>query len=109
MTETYCIPEKDTENVPDNFDFYQPSASHLLECILHTAKYEISAPLKGCRYNRLYTVKGFTVNDINCDDNGAYHQSNTSNHVYAKILDENNKVSIREVKKNQEGKWVYKT
>ena len=39
MTETYCIPEKDTENVPDNFDFYKPSASHLLECILHPAKY----------------------------------------------------------------------
>ena len=29
-------------------------------------------PLKGICHNKMYTVVGYTINQINCDDNGAY-------------------------------------
>ena len=29
-------------------------------------------PLKGIFRNKMYTVVGYTINQINCDDNGAY-------------------------------------
>ena len=29
-------------------------------------------PLKGICQNKMYTVVGYTINQINCDDNGAF-------------------------------------
>ena len=29
-------------------------------------------PLKGICHNKIYTVVGYTINQINCDENGAY-------------------------------------
>ena len=29
-------------------------------------------PLKGISHNKMYSVVGYTINQINCSDNGAY-------------------------------------
>ena len=32
-------------------------------------------PLKGICQNKIYTVVGYTINQINCDNNGAYRDT----------------------------------
>ena len=31
-------------------------------------------PLKGICHNKIYTITGYTIEQINCDDNGAYEE-----------------------------------
>ena len=106
-----CRPETSAEEtaeyIPEDFNFSKPSAKHLLHCILENpTRYEVSVPLKGCRRNRVYTIKDFSFNQIKCDDNGAYYDYNTSNHEFVARFDEDNVFSGRGGKEI-DGKWIY--
>ena len=99
--------EETASCIPQDFNFSKPAAKDLLHCILENPnKYEVSEPLKGCRTNRVYTIKGFSSSQINCDDNGAYSHYNTSTHEFVAWFDENRMFSVRGVK-NIDGKWIY--
>ena len=55
------------------FDHANPTAEMLLTIVLLRGKDFVEMePLKGICHNILYTVVGSTINQINCDDNGAY-------------------------------------
>lgn len=64
-------------------NYANPSAESLLTAILlkpkHFAEME---PLKGICHNKMYTLKGFSINEINCDDNGAYEEARSVKKEY---------------------------
>ena len=77
-------------------NFANPTAHELFEIILgNLCKYEVLSPLKGCRENRLYTVENCTLDDIICDDNGAYNHTNTSDGQFVVKSDENGVKFVR--------------
>ena len=50
-------------------------------------------PLKGNCHNKMYTVVGYTINQINCDDNGAYGDTRSvKKHYY--FQEENGKLIV---------------
>ena len=50
-------------------------------------------PLKGICHNKMYTVVGYTINQINCDDNGAYGDTRSvKKHYY--VQEENGKLIV---------------
>ena len=50
-------------------------------------------PLKGIFRNKMYTVVGYTINQINCDDNGAYGDTRSvKKHYY--VQEENGKLIV---------------
>ena len=39
-------------------------------------------PLKGICHNKMYTITGYTIEQINCDDNGAYEDPKSAENDY---------------------------
>ena len=58
------------------FDHANPTAEMLLSVVLLRGKDFVKmAPLKEICHNKMYTVHEYTINQINCDDNGAYRDT----------------------------------
>ena len=50
-------------------------------------------PLKETFHNKMYTVVGYTINQINCDDNGAYGDTRSVKKHYC-VQEENGKLIV---------------
>ena len=55
-------------------------------------------PLKGICHNKMYTVVGYTINQINCDDNGAYGGTRSVKEDYY-VQEEDSKLIVNTVYK----------
>lgn len=57
----------------ENINYRNISAETLLDIVLRRPEqFEKLTPLKGVRENLLYTIKSHTLEEVTCDDNGAY-------------------------------------
>ena len=74
----------------EEFDYANPKADDIFRMILvEPEKYEVPAPLQGIKKNKVYTVKGYDIKQIGCDNNGAYHKTNTNAKEYYVSVHEN--------------------
>ena len=91
-------------------NYENPSAELLLKTLLiDPSQQAVSAPLKRCRENRLFTVKDCTLVDINCDDNGKYHGYNkNSKRFYVEWVDGEIKVVKYVHTDKSDGRHYYK-
>ena len=66
------------------FNYASPTAEMLLTAVLLKPQYfsEVE-PLKGICHNKMYTITGYTIEQINCDDNGAYEDFKSAKTEYA--------------------------
>ena len=65
------------------FDVNNPSADSLLKTIqLVPHNYEKSEPLKSVREDLMYTIRNKKLEDVTCDDNGAYLKPRNAKKLY---------------------------
>jgi len=69
--------------VVQKFDVNNPTADSLFKAILlNPESYEKSEPLKSVRENLMYTIKDKKLEDVTCDDNGAYLKPRNAKKFY---------------------------
>ena len=86
-----------------------PSSQELFKMILtNPTQYEVQSPLKSCRENTVYTVKNCTLDEITCDDNGAYIGTNTSEGKFAVLMKGNSISLVKGVTSTASNTFVYR-
>ena len=81
------------------FDHANPTAEMLLTVVLLRRKDFVEMePLKGTCHNKMHTVVGYTINQINCDDNGAYGDTRNVKKDYY-VQEEDGKLTVHTVYK----------
>ena len=80
-----------------DIDYENPTSEFLLNTILYdSCKYEVEHPLTCIRTNTLYTIKNKTVDQITCDDNGAYTNSRSTSKKFFVDIEENRVKTVRQ-------------
>ena len=70
---SFCEEELPLTDVTAGLDFNNLTTEQLLNVVLiNPEKYLNIKPLKGVRKNLLFTIRGTSMNNINCGDTGAY-------------------------------------
>ena len=54
----------------------------LTAVLLQVESFAEMQPLKGICHNKVYTITGYTIEHINCDDNGAYEDPKSAKNDY---------------------------
>lgn len=68
--------------------------------MINAQKFERSAPVRNIRENFVYTIKGFKLEDITCDDNGAYQKHRTAKRSYHVTFQGDSSVKVSTVYKH---------
>lgn len=90
------------------FNYEKPSGHDILKILLvNPEKYEEVTPLKSVRRNKVYTIKNCRLENITCDDNGAYVNNNSNKKLYYVNICEGGDVDIKIVHKVDDH-YVYK-
>ena len=98
-----CVKQQITD-----FNYKKTTAEQLFRIQLEEPiKYKQLNPLKGIGANFMYTIKDCALEDITCDDNGAYHRSNSVKIEYH-IKSENGLLSANIIHEGEEGP-IFKT
>ena len=87
---------------PENFifDHENPTAEMLLTVVLLRGKDFVEMePLKGICHSKMYTVVGYTIKQIICDDNGAYGDTKSVKKDYY-VQEEDGKMIVNIVYKD---------
>lgn len=67
----------------EKFDVNSPTAESLFKVILlNPENYEKMEPLKSVREDLMYTIKSKKIEDVTCDDNGAYLKPRNAKKLY---------------------------
>jgi len=79
------------------FNYTNPTAEILLltAVLLKPQYFSEMEPSKGVCHNKMYTINGYKIEQINCDDNGAYEDPKSANKEYSvEIKGEEIKVNV---------------
>ena len=89
-----------------DIDYENPTSEFLLNIILYdSSKYEVEHPLTCIRSNTLYTIKNKSVDQITCDNNGAYNNSRSNSKDFYVDIEDN---QVKECKMvHKEGNLLY--
>ena len=80
-----------------SFNFEKSSSEELFQLLLVNPELcEEKQPLKSVRRNKVYTIRNSSFDDISCDNNGAYiNSNNVKRDFFVKIT--NSKVTVKKV------------
>ena len=88
-------------------EFEKPSAKEIFQVILlEPEKYKENQPLKNVRDNKIYTNRNCSLDNITCDDNGAYRSSNNNKKLFY-IQINGSSLNVKLVHQ-ENGKFFYK-
>ena len=78
----------------------------LTAVLLKAESFAEMQPLKGICHNKMYTMTGYTIEQINCDDNGAYEDTKSAKKDY--LVEIKRHMLKASVAHKEGGKYIHK-